>query len=177
MKKNEWTSSPWGFRMTPLGDQCRWLKEHKIKWICGQFVKDLTGAIDPAIRDEKIDELLKLVKSFGLQYASFNADGDFMVQKGVEDEIALSCQRIDLAAKFDPKIIIVFAGWQDRNDDVVYSQVANALKQVAKHAAKYHLPVALENHGGLTRTAEQINRILNEVAEPNIGVNYDPANF
>jgi sugar phosphate isomerase/epimerase len=59
----------------------------------------------------------------------------------------------------------------------VYSQVADALKQVARHAAKHNLPVALENHGGLTTTAEQINRILDAVNEPNIGVNYDPANF
>lgn len=177
MKTIQWTSSPWGFRQTPLAEQCRWLKELGIKYICGQFFKDMAGMFDPAITDEEIAESLKLVKRFGLEYASFNTDGDFMVQKGIEDEVALSCARIDRATKFDPKVIIAFAGWQDRNDEAVYSQVASALKQVARHAAKYHLPVALENHGGLTTTAEQINRILDVVDEPNLGVNYDPANF
>ncbi len=117
------------------------------------------------------------MKGYGLEYASFNTDGDFMVLKGVEDEIALSCSRIDLAAKFSPKVIIVFAGWQDRSDTKVYGQVADALKQVSRHAAKYNLRVALENHGGLTTHAEQVNKILDAVHEPNIGVNYDPANF
>jgi sugar phosphate isomerase/epimerase len=177
MKAIKWTSSPWGFRQTPLAQQCQWFKEREIDYVCGQFAKDMAGMFDPAISDESITQALNVVESFGLEYASFNTDGDFMVQKGVEDEIALSCARIDRAVKFNPKVIIAFAGWQNRNDEAVYSQVAVALKQVARHAAKYHLPIALENHGGLTTTAEQVNRILDEVNEPNIGVNYDPANF
>ena len=51
------------------------------------------------------------------------------------------------------------------------------MKQVSQYAAKHNLTVALENHGGPTATAEQVNRILDGVDEPNIGVNYDPANF
>lgn len=177
MEKIKFTSSPWGFRQTPLSEHCQWLKDHGLKYICGQFFVGNKGAFDPKLSDEGIAEALKLVKSFGLQYASFNSDGDFMVEKGVDEQIDICTRMIDRAVKFDPKIIIVFAGWQPRSDEKVYGQVSRALKQVARHAAKYHLPVALENHGGLTSTAEQINRILDGVEEPNIGVNYDPANF
>jgi 3-oxoisoapionate decarboxylase len=177
MEKIKFTSSPWGFRQTPLAEQCQWLKDHGIKYICGQFFLGNKGAFDPKLNDEGITEALKLVRSFGLEYASFNSDGDFMVEKGVDEQIGICTRMMDRAVKFDPKVIIVFAGWQPRSDEKVYGQVSKALKEVARHAGKYNLPVALENHGGLTTTAEQVNRILNEVKEPNIGVNYDPANF
>jgi len=132
---------------------------------------------DSQMSDTQIADALKLVQSFGLSYASFNADGDFMVADRIQDQIDLCCRMIDRAAKFHPKVIIVFAGWQPIAGDGIYNQVSAALKQVARHAAKYNLPVALENHGGLTARAEQINRILAGVGEDNIGVNYDPANF
>ncbi len=177
MKEIKFTSSPWGFRETPLKEQCEWLKAHDIEYICGQFFDNMKGMFSPNISDEEIEQAKKLVSSYGLSYASFNGDGDFMVEKDVDKEVAICCERIDKAAKFEPKVIIVFAGWQSRNDDKVYEQVASALKRVSRHAAKYNFVVALENHGGLTRTSEQINRILDKVGEDNIGINYDPANF
>jgi len=177
MSEIKWTSSAWGFRQTPLAEQCKWLKGAGINYICGQCYAGAKGLFDQNISDQEIIEAKKFVDSFGLSYASFNADGDFMVEKDVAKEIDLCCSRIDIGAKFEPKVIIVFAGWQQRTDDGVYKQVSSALKQVAQHAAKYKLKLALENHGGLTTTAEQINRILDDVKEPNIGVNYDPANF
>ena len=171
------TSSPWGFRHTPLERQCEWLKAHGIRYICGQCVKGMAGMFDPDISDDEIAQALKLVKRYGLRYASFNGEGDFMVKEGVEKEIEACCRRAETAAKFAAEILIVFAGWQDRRDDAVFDQVSSALKQIAGCAGRHHLTVALENHGGLTTTAEQINRILDAVDEPNIGVNYDPANF
>ncbi len=177
MKDIRFTSSPWGFRETPLKQQCEWLKSHGIEYICGQFFKDMKGMFEPDISDDEIEQAKQLVSSYGLKYASFNGGGDFMVEKDIDKEIAVCCESIDKAAKFEPEVIIVFAGWQDRDDDKVYEQVSSALKQIAQYAAKYNLTVALENHGGLTRTAEQINRILDGVKEDNIGVNYDPANF
>ncbi|MFA5864719.1 MAG: sugar phosphate isomerase/epimerase family protein [Phycisphaerae bacterium] len=176
MKETLLTSSPWGFRERPVADFCRWLKEHELQYICGHF-GNFPGAVNFSLDDRELDKVNAEVNSFGLQYASFNADGDFMMEKAVDDQVALCCRMIDRAVKFQPKVIIVFAGWQDRKDQSVYGQVSDCLKQVARHAARYHLTVALENHGGLTASAEQINRILDAVNEPNIGINYDPANF
>lgn len=172
-----WTTSPWGFRQTPLDVQCRWLKKMGIGYICGQCFAEATGLFDPEISDTEIARARELVEGYGLRYASFNGDGDFMVEKHVDKEIAACCRRIDVAAQFRPEVIIVFAGWQARDDGAVYDQVSAALRQVAEHAATYKLTVALENHGGLTRTPEQINRLLDKVRLDNIGVNYDPANF
>jgi sugar phosphate isomerase/epimerase len=175
-RKKKITSSPWGFRMISLEKQCQWLVENHIDYICGQFA-DYPGMFRPGVTRDDLIQAGQIVKSYGLQYASFNVSGDFMVRDGLEKEIADCCRDMDLASTLSPRVIIVFAGWQDRSDAAVYDQVADALKQVARHAAKYDYIVALENHGGLTRTAEQINQILSKVNEPNIGLNYDPANF
>ena len=174
---NKITSSPWGFRLTPLDKQCEWLKNHKCKYICGQFFENMKGLFSPEVSDVEIDNALQLTKQYGLSYASFNVNGDFMVYEGLDAQIEKCCHEIDLAAKFSPEIIILFAGWVNRDDAQVYTQVSDALKVVSQHAAKYNLTIALENHGGLTTTAEQCNRILTAANESNIGLNYDPANF
>ncbi len=174
---NKVTSSPWGFRLTPLKEQCKWLKDHNCKYICGQFAENMEGLFSPEVTDVEIDNALQLTKQYGLSYASFNVNGDFMVYKNLDAQIEKCCLEIDRAAKFSPEIIILFAGWVERDDAEVYTQVGDALKVVSQHAAKYNLTVALENHGGLTTTAEQCNRILTKVNEANIGLNYDPANF
>ena len=172
-----WTSSPWGFRRTPFEDHCRWLSEHGLRYVCEQFNAQEPGTFRPGISKEDALAAIATSKGHGLQFASFNADGDFTVYDDLDKQIALCCAQIDQAAIFAPEIIILFAGWQDRDDAEVYRQVGSALKTVARHAAGAGLTLAMENHGGVTRTVEQCNRILDEVNEPNVGLNYDPANF
>ncbi len=176
MKRITWTSSPWGFRFTPLEEHCRFLQSLDIKHICGQFA-EFPGTMPKDASPAVLKEALATVKRFSLSYASVNANGDFMVRENVDKEISLACADIDRAAQLKPKVIILFAGWVDRDDAAVYDQVSAALKQVAQHAARHNLTVALENHGGLTRTAQQCNRLLSAANEPNLGLNYDPANF
>lgn len=169
-------SSPWGFRETSLEAQCAWLAQQGFEYICGQFA-EFPGSFPPDSTPEELSAALKLAESHNLRYASVNANGDFMVRENLDKEIAVACRDIDNAARLQPEVIIVFAGWADRDDQAVYDQVSSALKTVAQHAAGHGLTVALENHGGLTRAVEQCNRILAAVQEPNIGLNYDPANF
>lgn len=171
------SSSPWGFRETPLISQCQCLQALGMGHICGQFFKGEVGLFDTDISREEVEAALRVVRSFGLRYASFNVNGDFTVREGVEEQIHLCCAEIDKAVWFKPEVIILFVGWVDRSDDAVYDQVIASLKTVSRHASQYGLIVALENHGGLTTFPEQCNRILHGVDEPNIGLNYDAANF
>ena len=129
------------------------------------------------VSPEELDGILDLVGGYDLEYASVNVNGDFIVRQDVENEIATACRDIGRAERLAAKVVILFAGWVDRDDDAVYDQVSAALKRVARHAAEHGLPVALENHGGLTTTAEQCNRLVSAAGEPNLGINYDPANF
>jgi sugar phosphate isomerase/epimerase len=157
--------------------QCQWLREHEIKHICGQFFQDMSGMFPLDQTVEQAKEACAKVHDQGLRYASFNASGDLMVKEGLQKEIDLACHQIDMASIYQPKVIVIFAGWQNRNDDAVYQQVSQSLKKIARHAAQYGLTLALENHGGLTTTPQQVDRIIQGIDEPNVGVNYDPANF
>ncbi|OHB57622.1 MAG: hypothetical protein A2Y12_17925 [Planctomycetes bacterium GWF2_42_9] len=176
MNSFKFTSSPWGFRNTPLIEQCDWLRRFGIAYICGQFSNGFKGLFEPSATRDTLLQALETTKRYGLKYASFNVSGDFMLDD-IETQIKLCCEDITRASIFAPEVIIVFAGWQQREDAAIYSQVSYALKQISKYASQYNLKIALENHGGLTKTPEQINKILSNVNEPNIGVNYDPANF
>jgi sugar phosphate isomerase/epimerase len=48
---------------------------------------------------------------------------------------------------------------------------------VCSHAADYGVFVALENHGGITATAEQMLMIVRAVKSDWFGVNFDTGNF
>lgn len=169
------TSSPWGFRETDFELQCKWLKAQNINHVCGQFF-DASGLFSLKSNKDSILGKLEIARKYNLKFASINANGDFMMNN-LEAETDKCCHDIDLASHLSPEVIVVFAGWQNRRDSEVYNQVSRGLKKVAQHAARYGLTIALENHGGLTATSEQVNRILDGVNEPNIGLNYDPANF
>lgn len=179
MKKLKWISSPWGFRKTPFDVQCDWMVKMGLKHICStcQCGPDMPGLLSPQITPAEAKVIREKLASQGLGVASFNGDGDYMVSQNIDAEIATTMHRLSIAAALGAKVLIIFAGWQPREDAAVYAQVASVIKTVAQEAKKSGITVALENHGGLTATIEQCNRILSAVNEPNVGLNYDPANF
>ena len=52
-----------------------------------------------------------------------------------------------------------------------------AIEEACEHAAKYGVYLALENHGGIVATAEQMLAIVKAVKHDHFGVNLDTANF
>ncbi|MFI4911963.1 MAG: sugar phosphate isomerase/epimerase family protein [Sedimentisphaeraceae bacterium JB056] len=179
MKKTNniiFTSSPWGFRETDFCLQCQWLKHNNIDFICGQLF-DSPGLFSPKLSKEKLLQKLDIANKYNLKFASFNVNGDFTVDQNIDKEIEICKNDIKKASLFSPQIIIVFAGWQERTDEAVFDQISDSLQEIADYASEFGIKVALENHGGLTTTPQQINRILDKVHSNNIGLNYDPANF
>jgi sugar phosphate isomerase/epimerase len=169
-------SSPWGFRRTPFARHCRWLADHGVGYVCNQFVSGERGLLDPASSPQELAAAAFTARSHGLRWASVNANGDFMVERGITAQVDLACADIVRAAALRPEVIIVFAGWQPRSGAAVEAQIAGALHEVAACAAGFGLTVALENHGGATATAAQVNRLIEAADAPNLGVNFDAAN-
>ncbi len=52
-----------------------------------------------------------------------------------------------------------------------------AIQEACDHAAKYGIYLALENHGGITGTVEQILALVHAVKHDWFGVNLDTGNF
>ena len=97
----------------------------------------------------------------------------------LKDEIAKVKQWIEAYSILGAKTIRIFAGTMPKGDDPEKTRVrcVAAIEEACDHAAKYGILLALENHGGITATADQILAIVKAVKHEYFGVNLDTGNF
>jgi sugar phosphate isomerase/epimerase len=86
---------------------------------------------------------------------------------------------IDVAALLGSQTIRVFAGKAKKGSSEAEAlKLAIAgLKEVSEYAGKKGVLLAIENHGGITSTADQLLALVNGVNSPWLGVNLDTGNF
>jgi sugar phosphate isomerase/epimerase len=77
------------------------------------------------------------------------------------------------------KTMRIFAGSVKKGDseDAARQRTIDTIERACDHAAKYKVYLALENHGGITATAEQMLKIVKAVKHDWFGVNWDTGNF
>lgn len=181
----KYSTSPWGFRFYTWEKYCQFLKSLNFKYVCAMFgneeeLKKFPLAFSDNLSEEETNEILKISSDNGLKIIEIGCGGDFSVKNDLNKEIELTKKHLNVAAKLGAEVLIVFAGAglkEEEINDSVYEQVSEGLTITGNYAEQYGIKIALENHGGLTRTAGQIYRILKEVKTDNVGLNYDPANF
>ena len=85
----------------------------------------------------------------------------------------------DRAAFLEAPTVRIFAGTLPKGDTLAEAQkrVVAALEIVCAHAEKRGVLLALENHGGITATPEQLLALVKPVNSPALGVNIDTGNF
>jgi sugar phosphate isomerase/epimerase len=66
---------------------------------------------------------------------------------------------------------------QDDNEEAAWSRCIEAIQEACDFAARYGMILALENHGGIVTTIEQMLALVREVKHDWFGVNLDTANF
>ena len=83
------------------------------------------------------------------------------------------------AAKIGAKTVRIFAGNLEKGDTLerCQKQVTDAMAECCDVAAKHGVLLALENHGGITDTAEHLLELVKPVKSPALGVNIDTGNF
>lgn len=83
------------------------------------------------------------------------------------------------AAKLGAKTVRIFAGTQETGDTLEEAQkrVVAAITECCEVAAKAGVVLAMENHGGITATPEQLLALVKPVTSPALGVNIDTGNF
>ena len=96
-----------------------------------------------------------------------------------QQEIDKVKEWIDRYAILGAKTIRVFAGTLPKGDteENARERTVEAIHQACDHAAKAGIYLALENHGGITATAEQLLAIVTAVRHDWFGVNLDTGNF
>jgi sugar phosphate isomerase/epimerase len=113
---------------------------------------------------------------------SGTSDGNnFCVAGDAEREKQLELVRtwVDRAAELDAPVIRIFAGYpaKGENEDRAFARAVEGIKASLPYAAEKGVTLALENHGGITATPEQLLKLVKAVDAPNFGVNLDTGNF
>lgn len=83
------------------------------------------------------------------------------------------------AAKLGAKTVRIFAGNLEKGDtlDEAQKRVVAAMNECCEVAEKLGVMLALENHGGITDTAEHLLELVKPVKSAALGVNIDTGNF
>ncbi|HET6576255.1 MAG TPA: sugar phosphate isomerase/epimerase family protein [Fimbriiglobus sp.] len=83
------------------------------------------------------------------------------------------------AARLGAPTVRIFAGNVPKGDTLGQAQkrVVAAVEECCEVAEKLGVTLALENHGGITATPEQLLALVKPVKSPALGVNIDTGNF
>jgi sugar phosphate isomerase/epimerase len=86
---------------------------------------------------------------------------------------------VDLAAELHAPTIRIFAGdlQKGTSEPDARRWCIDAIHRACEHAATRGIVLALENHGGIVTTADQLLAIVKEVRSDWFGVNLDTGNF
>lgn len=129
-----------------------------------------------------LKDLRARAKGLGLAISGTAIGNDFCLPEGKQRqrELRLCRQWIDYAAVLGAPAMRIFAGHVPRggSETQAIKQAQKGINECLKYAAKKKVGLALENHGGITATPEQMLRIVDGVDEsPWFGVNFDSGNF
>lgn len=96
-------------------------------------------------------------------------------------------RRVDFAHRLGAKILVLGCnhqalhhaapGGETAEQKEARAGIYSILRDVADHAAKLDVKIALEIHGGVTANATEALRTLGEVGRENLGINFDVANI
>lgn len=118
----------------------------------------------------------------GLDVSGTAIGNDFGLPYGEKRDAQLAMTRewIEHAALLGAPVIRIFAGNTPAGDTdaAAIDRCVEGINESLKHAAEYGVFLALENHGGITATPDQMLSIVHGVDDsPWFGVNFDSGNF
>lgn len=135
----------------------------------------------PHVTPDYLNRLKLHAFKLGLDISGTAVGNNFCLPPGPKRDEQIEQVRnwIDRAADLDAPIIRIFAGNVPRGttEDQAIGWAVECIKAVLPYAATKGIVLALENHGGITATPEQILKLVKAIDAPNFGVNLDTGNF
>lgn len=118
----------------------------------------------------------------GLDISGTAIGNDFCLPEGEKRtaQLEMTRQWIDYAAVMGAPVIRIFAGRVPKGDtdEAAIERSVAGINQSLDYAEQKGVVLALENHGGITATPEQMLKIVKQVRpSPFFGVNFDSGNF
>jgi len=149
----------------------------------GLGATELTGYYFPkVITTEYLLGLRAQTHRLGLSISGTAIGNDFCLPEGNarQKQLAECREWIDYASILGAPAIRIFAGKvpKDETEEIAIERCVAGINECLKYAATKGVFLALENHGGITATPEQMLKIISSVdASPWFGVNFDSGNF
>lgn len=142
---------------------------------------ELTGYYFAETTPAYLAELKHRCTYNGLDVSGSAVGNDFCVVDAakLKMEIAKVKEWIGHTSRLGGKTLRVFAGQVAKGDNekAATARSVAALQDCCRHAADYGVFLALENHGGITSTPDQVIALYKAVEHRNFGVNLDSGNF
>lgn len=118
----------------------------------------------------------------GLDISGTAIGNDFCLPEGEarQEQLAYTRTWIDHAATMGAPVIRIFAGKVPKGDteEAAIERCVAGINESLDYAAQKGVFLALENHGGITATPEQMLKIIKGVKDSSwFGVNFDGGNF
>ncbi|MFO0965321.1 MAG: sugar phosphate isomerase/epimerase family protein [Gemmataceae bacterium] len=117
----------------------------------------------------------------GLDVSGTAVGNNFCVRDGtrLKREIESVKRWIEHTSRLGGKTMRIFAGNVEKGDteERARGRCIEAFEEVCAHAGEYGVYLALENHGGITGTSDQMLALVRPVKSPWFGVNLDTGNF
>ena len=144
---------------------------------------ELTGYYFPKdVTSEYLMSIRQRMHRLGLDVSGTAIGNDFCLKEGeARDKQLEDCRNwIDYAAQMGAPVIRIFAGKVPKGDTeaAAIERCVAGINESLKYAAQKGVFLALENHGGIKATPDQMMKIMEGVDDsPWFGVNFDSGNF
>ncbi|HTU23107.1 MAG TPA: sugar phosphate isomerase/epimerase family protein [Gemmataceae bacterium] len=142
---------------------------------------ELTAYYFPKTTPEYLAHLKGRCTRLGLDVSGTAVGNNFCVadEEKLRAQIDSVKQWIEHSSRLGAKTMRIFAGNVAKGDseEKARPRCVAAIQEACDHAAKYGVYLALENHGGITGTAEQLLALVKAIKHDWFGVNLDTGNF
>jgi sugar phosphate isomerase/epimerase len=142
---------------------------------------ELTEYYFPQTTPAYLGQLKGRCTRLGLDISGTAIRTDFCVNNGTRLKEQIDhCKRwIEHTSRLGGKTVRIFGGTVAKNDkeDRARRQCVDAIQQCCEHAGQFGIYLALENHGGITGTSEQMLALVRGIKSDWFGVNLDTGNF
>jgi len=142
---------------------------------------ELTAYYFPTTERRYLNDLKRNVHRQGLAVSGAAVGSDFAQPDAGKRRahVQMTKEWVENAVILGAPTLRVFAGpvRDGQSEDETFGWVVACLQECAEYAAERGVLLALENHGGLTGTADQTLKLLNAVGHEWLGLNLDFGNF
>jgi sugar phosphate isomerase/epimerase len=142
---------------------------------------ELTAYYFPETTSEYLAHLKGRCTRLGLDISGTAVGNNFAVSspEKLKEQLKYVRDWVEHSARLGAKTVRIFAGAPDKGDseEKARARCIEAIQESCDHAAKHGIYLALENHGGLVTTIDQMLSIVKAVKHDWFGVNFDTGNF